>query len=511
MRHAGSLMRMSDQADGAAYDDLPEQMRIRLDKVDRLRAKGVDPYPMGFPRTATVADLQAAHSGLEPDTRTGERVAIVGRVMLARTGGKLCFATLRDGTGDLQVMLSLDELGEESLGDWKADVDRGDHVGVEGEVITSRRGELSVLVDRWALTAKALRPLPEKHAGLADPEARVRMRYVDFIVNADSRQLVRDRARVLRSVRETLDRAGYLEVETPQLQLLHGGATARPFVTHLNAFDQKMYLRIAIELYLKRLIVGGFERVYEIGRIFRNEGIDATHSAEFTMLEVYQAYGDYNTMAALTRDIVLDSARVLGRTVVPDGHGGEIDLEAEWVHLPIHQAVSEAVGEEVTVDTPVDVLRNLADRHDVALADDWGAGEVLLELFEKLVEHTLMSPTFVKDYPADVRPLAKPHRSVPGLVEAWDLIIAGVELAPAYSELNDPVEQRRRLVEQSIKAAGGDPEAMQLDEDFLRALEYGMPPTGGMGLGMDRLVRLLTGAHGLREIIAFPLLKPEAG
>ena len=493
------------------YDDLPEQLRVRREKLDRLRAQGVDPYPLGFPRTTTVADLRAAHPDLPPDTATGQRVGIVGRVVLSRTGGKLCFATLRDGSGEIQVMLSLDRVGEEALEEWKTLVDLGDHVGIEGEVITSRRGELSVLADRFAITAKALRPLPDKHKGLTDPEARVRMRYVDFIVNADSRQLIRDRTTVLRSVRATLDAQDYLEVETPQLQLLHGGAAARPFTTHLNAFDQEMYLRIALELYLKRLIVGGFERVYEIGRNFRNEGIDATHSAEFTMLEAYEAYGDYDSMAALTRTIVLDAARALGRTVIPDGHGGEIDLEAPWRHLPIHEAVSEAVGEEVTVETSVDTLRKLADRHDVHLQNDWGAGEIVLEIFEKLVEHTLLEPTFVRDYPAAVRPLAKAHRSQPGLVEAWDLIIGGIELAPAYSELNDPVEQRRRLVEQSIKAAGGDPDAMQLDEDFLRAMEYGMPPMGGMGLGIDRLVRLLTGAHSIREVIAFPLLKPESG
>jgi lysyl-tRNA synthetase class 2 len=334
------------------------------------------------------------------------------------------------------------------------------------------------------------------------------MRYVDFIVNDEAREVIRDRAAVLKSVRSTLDRNGYLEVETPQLQLLHGGAAARPFTTHLNAFDQPMYLRIAIELYLKRMVVGGFERVYEIGRNFRNEGVDATHSPEFTMLEAYQAYGDYDTMADLTREIVLDAARALGRTVVPDGHGGQIDLEAPWRHLPVHEAVADAVGEEVDVTTPVETLRKLADRHDVVVQPGWAAGDIVLELFEKLVEHTLMHPTFVKDYPAEVRPLARPHRSVPGLAEAWDLIVGGVELAPAYSELSDPVEQRRRLVEQSLKAAGGDPEAMQLDEDFLRALEYGMPPTGGMGLGIDRLVMLLTG-KSIRETIAFPLLKPE--
>jgi lysyl-tRNA synthetase class 2 len=492
-----------------AYDDLPEQMRVRREKLDRLRAAGVDPYPVGFPRTATAAGLREAHPDLPPDTRTGTRVGVVGRVVLSRTGGKLCFATLRDGTGELQVMLSLDAVGEEALASWKADVDLGDHVGVEGEVITSRRGELSVLADRWAMTAKALRPLPDKHKGLTDPEARVRRRYVDLAVNEDARGLVRDRATVLRSVRDTLHRHGFLEVETPILQPLHGGASARPFATHLNAFDQPMYLRIAIELYLKRLQVGGFERVYEIGRNFRNEGVDSTHSPEFTMLEVYEAYGDYDTMAELTREIVLDAARALGRTVVPDGRGGGIDLTAPWRDATVHGLVSDAVGETVVVGAGVEDLRKIADRHDVALQPGWNAGEILLELFEQLVEHTLLEPTFVRDYPAEVRPLAKAHRSVPGLVEAWDLVVAGVELAPAYTEMNDPVEQRRRLLEQSLKAAGGDAEAMQLDEDFLRALEHGMPPLGGMGLGIDRLLRLLTGVGSLRETIAFPVVKPE--
>jgi lysyl-tRNA synthetase, class II len=303
-------------------------------------------------------------------------------------------------------------------------------------------------------------------------------------------------------------REGYLEVETPVLQLVHGGATARPFHTHLNAFDLPMTLRIALELHLKRTIVGGIGKVYEIGRIFRNEGIDSTHSAEFTMLEAYEAYGDYNTMATLTRTLVLDAAGATGGTVIPDGRGGELDLAAAWNRVTLHDAVSNALGEHVTVDTDADRLRKLAARHDVHVDDAWGAGEIVLELFEKLVERTLRMPTFVCDYPESVRPLARPHRDDPRLAEAWDLIIAGVELAPAYSELNDPVIQRKRLVAQSELAANGDPEAMELDEDFLRALEYGMPPTGGMGLGIDRLVMLLTGV-GIRDTILFPLVKPE--
>jgi lysyl-tRNA synthetase class 2 len=492
-----------------AVDDLPEQLRVRREKLERLRAEGIDPYPPAFPRTATVAELRAAFPDLPADATTGATAGVAGRVVRSRNSGKLCFATIRDGSGDLQVMLSLDRLGAESLAQWKSDVDLGDQIGVVGEVISSRSGELSVLASSWMITAKALRPLPDKHRGLADPEARVRQRYVDLIVNPDARSMVYRRAAVVRSVRATLDRLGYVEVETPILQTLHGGAAARPFATHLNAFDLPMYLRIAIELYLKRLVVGGIERVYEIGRIFRNEGVDTTHSPEFTMLEAYEAYGDYDSMAAMTREIVLDAAAAVGSTVVPDGRGGEVDLAAPWRSVTIHEAVSEAVGEKVTIDTPADRLRVLAEKLGVALQPYWGHGEMLLELFEKLVEHTLIQPTFVRDYPASVRPLARPHRDDPRLVEAWDLVVNGVELAPAYSELVDPVEQRRRLTEQSLLAAGGDPEAMQLDEDFLRALEYGAPPMGGLGLGIDRLVMLLTGAN-IRETILFPLVRPES-
>jgi lysyl-tRNA synthetase class 2 len=443
------------------------------------------------------------HPDLHPDQQTGDTVSVVGRIVLKRDGGKLCFATLRDGTGELQVMLSLDRLGEESLESWKRDIDLGDHVSVTGEVIASRRGELSVLADSWVLASKALRPLPKWH-GL-DAEARVRQRYAELAVNPEARAVVHAKATVLRSLRETLDRREFTEVETGVLQFTNGGAAARPFTTHLNAFDTDMYLRIALELPLKRLVVGGIDRVYEIGRTFRNEGIDTTHNPEFTMLEAYEAYGDYDTMAELTRELVLDAARALGTTVVP---GTEIDLEKPWRSVTIHDAVSEATGRDVDPGTPVDELRRVAEAHEVALRPEWGEAEIVLELFEQLVEHTLLEPTFVRDYPIEVRPLARTHRSDARLTEAWDLIVNGVELAPAYSELVDPVEQRRRLTEQSLKAAGGDPEAMQLDEDFLRALEYGAPPMGGMGLGVDRLVMLLTGVN-IREAIAFPLVRPE--
>ena len=482
-----------------------EQIRVRRDKYDRLVAAGTPPYPLGYPRTATLAEVRAAHPDLGPDVQTGTTVAVAGRVVLSRTGGKLCFATLQEGEASLQVMVNLDGVGEQRLAAWKADVDLGDHVGVTGEVISSRRGELSVLVSDWAMTAKALRPLPDKHKGLTDPEARIRQRYVDLVVNAVSRQMVRDRATVVRTVRDVLHGHGFLEVETPTLQAVHGGAAAKPFRTHLNALDLEVTLRIALELYLKRAVVGGIDRVFEIGKNFRNEGIDATHFPEFTMLEFYQAYGDYDTVADLTRELVLAAARAIGRTVVCDGR---VDLEQPWRSATLHELVSEAVGETIDPGTAVERLLALAERFGVdTLQPGWDAGEVALELFEKLVEHTLVQPTFVRDYPLSSRPLARNHRDDPRLTEAWDLVVGGVELATGYSELVDPVEQRRRLVEQSRKAAGGDPEAMQLDEDFLRALEHGAPPMGGQGMGIDRLVMLLTG-QPVRETILFPLVRP---
>jgi lysyl-tRNA synthetase class 2 len=495
--------------DRAVNDDLPEQMRIRREKRARLLERGIDPYPVSVPRTHSIAEVRAAHGELPADHSTGQVVTIVGRVIFNRITGKLCFARLRDGDGsEIQAMISLDRVGEEALADWKSLVDIGDLIGVEGEVVTSRRGELSVAATRWFMVSKALRPLPVEHKELSE-ETRVRQRYLDLIHRPEARRLLLARSTVINSLRQTLSARGFVEVETPILQAVHGGAAARPFVTHLHAFDRDYYLRIAIELYLKRLVVGGVHRVFEIGRNFRNEGVDSTHSPEFTMLEAYQAYGDYHTMAELLRALVLDAAQALGSTVVPDGRGGEVDLAGEWRWLPIHEAVSARLGDEITPDTPAERLREHAERFEVPLRPEWSAGEIVLELFEKLVEHTIVEPTFVCDYPVDVRPLARPHRKDPRLAEAFDLIIAGVELAPAYSELADPVEQRARLVQQSVRAAGGDPEAMQLDEDFLRALEYGMPPTGGLGLGIDRLVMLLTGVRSIRETILFPLVKPE--
>jgi lysyl-tRNA synthetase class 2 len=488
-------------------EDLPEQLRIRREKYDRLMADPPRaPFPVTVPRTASLADVRARYPELAPGTETGDRVGITGRVIFVRNTGKLCFAMLREGDAELQVMLSLDRVGAESLAAWKADVDLGDLVFVAGEVIASKRGELSVLAEQWRITAKALRPLPVAHKPLSD-ETRVRQRYVDLIVRPEARRMVQVRAEVLHSLRQTFRGRGYVEVETPVLQVVHGGAAARPFHTHLNAFDLDMSLRIATELYLKRCIVGGIDKVYEIGPAFRNEGVDSSHSPEYTLLEAYESYGDYDTMAELTRALVLDAADAVGAEQGRTSDGREIDLRGEWRSVTVHDAVSAAVGEEITPDTPVAQLRGLAERTGVALQPDWVAGEIVLELYEKLVEHTLVEPTFVRDYPVEVRPLARPHRDDPRLAEAWDLIIGGVEIAPAYSELVDPVEQRRRLEEQSLAAAKGDPEAMELDEDFLRALEYGMPPTGGMGMGVDRLVMILTG-RGIRETILFPLLKP---
>jgi lysyl-tRNA synthetase class 2 len=490
-----------------ADSDLPEQVKIRREKYDRLMADpDRAPFPVNVARTHSLAEIREKHPDLPADRVTGEKVAITGRVIFVRNTGKLCFATLRENGVELQAMLSLDKVGAAALASWKADVDLGDQVFITGEVISSRRGELSVLADSWRMTAKALRPLPVAHKPMSE-ETRVRQRYVDLIVRPEARKMVLLRAAVLASIRSTLGGMGFVEVETPTLQAIHGGAAARPFHTHLNAFDQPMSLRIALELYLKRAVVGGIDRVYEIGRIFRNEGVDSTHSPEFTMLEAYEAYGDYNSVAAWTRQIILDAAQAAEVDVVRTSDGVEIDLASEWRRVSIYDLVSDTAGETITPDTESSTLRAIAEQRNVTLKPEWDAGEIVLELYEKLVEHTLIQPTFVQDYPRSVRPLARPHRQDPRLAEAWDLIIGGVELAPGYSELADPVEQRRLLVEQSFAAAAGDPEAMELDEDFLQALEFGMPPTGGMGLGVDRLVGLFTG-KGIRETILFPLLKP---
>ncbi|WP_433296296.1 bifunctional lysylphosphatidylglycerol synthetase/lysine--tRNA ligase LysX [Actinoplanes sp. CA-030573] len=486
---------------------LPEQVRVRRAKYDRLRAGGAELYPAGFPRTATMLEIRERFGGLPPDTRTGHRVGVAGRVTLYRTAGKLCFATLRDGSGDLQVMIALEGVGADALRCWRRDVDLGDHVGVEGEVITSRRGELSVFADRWAITAKCLRPLPDKHRGLSDPEARVRQRYLDLITNPDARRMLRLRPAAVRAVRDHLHEHGFLEVETPILQSVHGGANARPFLTHINAYDMGLYLRIAPELYLKRLMVGGAERVFELNRNFRNEGADATHNPEFTMVEAYAAYWDYDRMQALAQAMIQRVLRSVsgGTTVVRDGTA--YDLGGTWRSTTVNDAISAALGEEVTADTGVEQLRKHCERAAVAYAPGWGAGHLLLQMYEELVEGRTVEPTFYRDFPIEVSPLTRAHRADPRLAERWDLVCFGAEIGTAYSELVDPVEQRRRLTEQSLLAAGGDPEAMELDEDFLRALEYAMPPSGGLGMGVDRLIMMITGKN-IRETVLFPMVRP---
>ena len=488
--------------------ELSEQMRIRHAKRERLLSQNRAPYAVQVPRTHSLAEVRTQWSHLETGEETSDVVGVAGRIIFQRNTGKLAFATLQEGVGTrLQVMLSLAEVGAEALESWKADVDLGDYVFVQGRVISSKRGELSVLATRWEMASKALRPLPVLHKDLAE-ETRVRQRYADLVVRQEARDMVRTKATALRTIRAVLDGQGFIEVETPIIQLVHGGAAARPFVTHMNAFDQEMVLRIALELNLKKAVVGGVDRVYEMGRIFRNEGVDATHSPEFTMLEVYQAWGDQSTIAEVMRSVILGVADALGSRQI-ETSAGVVDLDGPWRWLPVYDAVSEVVGERVTIDTPVERLMEYAAAHGVVVEPGLEKDKVFLELLSELVEPHLLQPTFLCDYPAIAQPLARPHRSRSGHIEAWDLIIAGVERGTGFTELVDPVIQRAVLTDQSLRAAGGDPEAMALDEDFLRALEYGAPPMGGLGMGLDRMIMLFTGAN-IRETILFPHLKPEA-
>ena len=490
-------------------EDLPEQMRVRRSKRDRMLADGVEVYPVNFDLTATLAEIREKYADLPTDTASGDTVGVAGRVIFIRNSGKLCFATLRAGDGtELQAMLSLAKVGAERLEEWKRLVDLGDQVGITGEVITSRRGELSVLADAWTMTAKALRPLPVAHKPLSE-ETRVRQRYVDLIMRPQAREVMQARATLVRSLRESLHRRQFLEIETPMLQVQHGGATARPFVTHSNALDTELYLRIAPELFLKRAVVGGIDRVFEINRNFRNEGMDSSHSPEFAMLEAYQAYADYNVMQTQVREWIQEAAdAVAGTRQVTHYDGTELDLSGEWASITVYGSLSAALGEEVTVGTDRAQLLRYAEKVDLSVDPKWGPGKLAEELFEHLVVPGLQAPTFVRDYPEETSPLVRGHRETPGLTEKWDLYVLGFELGTAYSELVDPVIQRERLVAQSVLAAGGDAEAMSLDEDFLRAMEYGMPPTGGMGMGIDRLLMTLTGL-GIRETILFPLTRPE--
>ncbi|MET9610219.1 bifunctional lysylphosphatidylglycerol synthetase/lysine--tRNA ligase LysX [Streptomyces sp. NPDC006512] len=503
---------VGEDGERARAERLPDQVRVRHAKMERIRAGGTDPYPVVIRRrTHTVAELKAAHPGYPPGARTGERVTLAGRVMVVRDLGGVVFAVLRDWTGDTQLMLTRDEAGPAVLGSFTSQVDFGDHVVASGEVGTSRSGALSVVVDDWQLTGKCLRPLPDKRKGLADPEARVRRRYLDLVASPEARDVVRARSSAVQALRQGLLDRGYLEVETPMLQQIHGGANARPFRTHINAYDLDLYLRIAPELYLKRLCVGGMEKVFEMGRTFRNEGVSYKHNPEFTMLEAYQAFADYDVMLDLTRDLIQGAATAafgspIAHKAGPDGKLVVHDISGTWPVKTMYGAISEALGEEVDADTEEHVLRRLCDRAAVPHAPEDTRGDVVLEMYERLVEERTKLPTFYKDFPTDVSPLTRQHRKDPRLAERWDLVAFGTELGTAYSELTDPVEQRRRLTAQSLLAAGGDPEAMELDNDFLDALEYAMPPTGGLGIGVDRLVMFLTGLT-IRETLPFPLVR----
>ena len=490
-------------------DDLPEQMQVRHDKRTRLLAEGRQPYPVGVPRTHSLAAVRAEWGNLQADETTGVTVSVSARVIFFRNTGKLCFATLRDGDGtELQAMLSLDKVGEESLAAWKSDVDLGDFVAVTGEVISSKRGELSVLADEWRMAAKALRPLPVAHKPLSE-ETRVRQRYVDLIMRDDARRIARMRPQVMQALRESFAARNYIEVETPMLQVMHGGAAARPFATHSSAFDMQLFLRIAPELFLKRCVVGGIDRVFEINRNFRNEGADSSHSPEFAMLEFYEAYADYRDMARTLREIIQEAAMAVhGSLQFTLFDGREQDLSGDWGWVSMYPALSEAVGTTITPETPIAELRKLTDLAGIEPEKTWVAGKYVEELFEHHVIGTFTGPTFVVDFPEDTSPLTRAHRELPGVVEKWDLYINGFEQGTGYSELIDPVIQRERLVAQSALAAKGDVEAMQVDEDFLRALEHGAPPMGGVGMGVDRLLMALTGL-GIRETILFPLVKPE--
>lgn len=472
---------------------------------DLARIAGFD-QPYSYDVDATAAGLAERFDGLEPGTETGERVSVAGRLMLRRVQGKLAFGTLADSSGRVQLFApsattpDFERFCELNLGDW---------IGVAGEVMTTRRGELSVRVDSWTLLAPTRRPFPDKWHGMSDVDTRYRQRYLDLWVTEESRRAFLLRSRLVSLTRRFMEDRGYIEVETPVLHPIPGGALAKPFVTHHNALDVDLYLRIAPELYLKRLVVGGFEKVFEIGRVFRNEGMSTRHNPEFTMLECYEAYGDYQVHMDLTEELVSSLAKeLLGSTTVSYG-GRDVDLSAPWRRVSLAELTSECIGEQVDVHTPVERLRELCDRHDVPWKEDYGPGKLLLELYEKTAEHTLWDPTFVTDYPIEVSPLSRDHRSEPGLVERFEAIVVGRELCNGFSELTDPIEQRARFEHQSEQKEAGDEEAMVVDRDYLRALELGLPPTVGLGIGIDRLVMLLADVQSIRDVVLFPTLRPE--
>jgi lysyl-tRNA synthetase, class II len=507
---------MTDQAPND--DETPvapeDEYARRLGEVEAIRAAGGDPYPVRFDRDRTADSLHQEFGSLEPGSETGVTVRVAGRLLLIRRQGKLIFATLRDGTAAIQLFVSQAEVSEEGMATF-ARLDLGDWVGVEGEVMTTRRGELSIKVATFTLLAKSLRPLPDKWHGLSDVDTRFRRRYVDLIVNDEARRVFQIRFAAISAIRRFLDDQGFIEVETPVLHPVPGGAAAKPFVTHHNALDMDLFLRIAPELYLKRLIVAGFERVYEIGRVFRNEGLSTRHNPEFTMLEAYQAYADYTEMMTLTEELVAHAARqATGSTTVPlpgDTEDAQpLDLAPPWPRRTLRDLIKEHAGVDVHPTMPQSELQKICDSLGVPHDPKWGPGKLVLEIYEKTTEHAIVGPMFVLDYPREVSPLARPHRDDPALVERFEVIVAGRELANAFSELNDPVDQRRRFEDQAALAAAGDDEAQPVDDDYLLALEYGLPPCGGLGIGIDRLAMLLAGVPSIREVILFPHLRPQA-
>jgi lysyl-tRNA synthetase class 2 len=484
----------------------------RLAKLDEVRAAGGEPYPYRFDRTHTLAEVRAAHGHLESGVETDAHVAVAGRVMLLREQGKLVFATMRDRDAEIQLFVSKAVVGDEAF-DAIRKLDLGDWVGVDGTVMTTRKGELSVKVHQLQLLSKAVRPLPDKWKGLTDTDTRFRQRYADLIVNDDARRAFATRHALIASFRRTLAAKGFIEVETPVLHMEAGGAHARPFLTHHNTLDMQLFLRIALELHLKRLIVGGMERVYEIGRVFRNEGISTRHNPEFTMMELYQAFADYTEMIAITEELITTAAiDATGSSAVRvawvEGEP-EIELARPWRQVRMVDLVSEALGTPVHPSQPVEELRELAAANGVSCAPRWGSGKIIEELFEHHCEASLVEPTFVTGHPVEISPLARVDRNDPFLTERFELFIGGREIANGYSELNDPVEQRLRFEDEQASKDAGNLEAGSVDEDYLRALEYGMPPTGGLGIGMDRVAMLLAGVHSIKEVILFPTLRPE--
>ncbi len=486
----------------------PAERERRLAKVEALRASGIEPYPVRFDRTHTAAEILAHWSHIESGTETTDEVRVAGRILLLRRQGKLTFATLRDGSGEVQLFVSRAEMGDEAFAAFD-DLDLGDWVGVRGRVMKTRKGELSVKTDEFELLAKALLPLPEKWHGLTDVETRFRQRYVDLIANEDARRIFAVRFSVLATLRKVFSDRGFIEVETPVLHAQAGGATARPFVTHHQALDMPLSLRIALELHLKRLLVGGMERVFEIGRVFRNEGLSTRHNPEFTMLEAYQALADYTDMMTLVEELVAACAQAANGTTVVTIDGVTIDLAPPWPRRTMIELISESTGNDVHPGMAREKLEAICDELAVAHSPKSSSGQLILDIYEKTVEPNLINPTFVLDYPRDVSPLARTHRDDAELVERFEAVVMGRELANAFSELNDPVDQRARFEAQDALAAAGDAEAHGVDNDYVRALEHGLPPCGGLGVGVDRLVMLLAEVNSIREVILFPHLRPE--